>query len=186
MDWYDLQPDGLRYELLNGRIYEMQAERASHARAKGALYIALVNAIKARNVPCEAFIDSMAVRVDDKTVFEPDVLVQCGPPVPGSTVMMREPVIVVEVLSPSSVGRDLDVKPGEYLPLPTVQAYIVASQTEAACLAWVRGADGAFPTEPVEFAGDDVIAVARLGVALSVAEIYRGIPLTNEDSPPHG
>ena len=89
MDWYDQQPDGMRYELLNGRIHKMQGERASHARAKGALYIALVNAIKSRNSPCEAFVDSMAVRVDDKSVFEPDVLVQCGSPVPGDVQSVR-------------------------------------------------------------------------------------------------
>ena len=96
------------------------------------------------------------------------------------------PAIIVEVLSPSSVGRDLDVKPQEYLPLRTLEACIVASQTEAACLAWVRGSDGKFPSAPQEFAGDEVIAVPKLGVALNIAEIYRGIPLTTQDNPPHG
>ena len=119
-----------------------------------------------------------------QTIRNGDVVVEPLPVAPGSLSALQA-AIIVEVLSPSSIGRDLDAKPEEYLPQPTLEAYIVASQTEAACLAWVRGQDGTFPSEPVEFSGDDVIAVPKLGVALNVAEIYRGISLTTQDVPPY-
>jgi Uma2 family endonuclease len=44
------------------------------------------------------------------------------------------PALIVEVLSPSTTGIDLNTKPGEYLSIATLDAYIVASQTEASVL----------------------------------------------------
>jgi Uma2 family endonuclease len=114
----------------------------------------------------------------------PDVVVE---PVgaPRKSLSTLVPALVFEVLSPSTTSIDLDVKPAEYLALASLQAYVVASQDEAACLVWLRAADGRFPTEPVEFALCDVIAVPMLGVAISVADIYRDIlPSTPGTTPP--
>jgi Uma2 family endonuclease len=119
------------------------------------------------------------------TIRYGDVVVEAVP-VAVNSLSSLAPALIVEVLSPSSVVRDLDMKPAEYLVLGTLQAYIVASQKEPVCLAWLRGPDGSFAAEPVEFAGDDVITIAKLGVAVSIADIYRGIALNTQDPLPHG
>jgi Uma2 family endonuclease len=93
----------------------------------------------------------------------------------GDALSTLQAALIVEVLSPSSVQRDLDVKPAEYLTLATLQAYIVAGQDEAACQAWIRGTDGQFPGKPKEFGPADTIHVPSLGAAIPVADIYRGI-----------
>lgn len=111
----------------------------------------------------------------EETVRYPDVTVEIAGADPHS-LFTQKPVIAVEVLSPSSEERDLDVKPLEYLCIPTLQAYIVASQDEPACLVWLRGADGTFPAEPVEIKGQPgVIRVAQLSVEIALADVYRGI-----------
>jgi Uma2 family endonuclease len=118
------------------------------------------------------------------SIRHPDVVVE---PVGAShkSLSTLVPALIFEVLSPSTTSIDLDVKPAEYLALASLQAYVVASQDEAACLVWLRAADGRFPTEPVEFALCDVIAVPMLGVAISVADIYRDIlPSTPGITPP--
>jgi Uma2 family endonuclease len=86
-----------------------------------------------------------------------------------------QPALVVEVLSPASEERDLETKPEEYLALPTLQAYIVASQDEAACLVWMRGPDGTPPAEPVAITGHaGVIRAPGLAVGIKLGDVYRG------------
>ena len=175
------EPEG-RYEFERGRIVQqMTGGTQNHFRIAQRIILALLAQLDAAKW---AALQDWGVDTPKTVRFGDVVVYPAGQP--GNSVSTERPAMVVEILSPSSIKRDLDIKPAEYLALPTLEAYIVASQTEAACLAWVRGADGTFPVEPVEYAGDDMIAVARLGVALSIAEIYRGIPLTIEDSPPHG
>jgi Uma2 family endonuclease len=109
-----------------------------------------------------------------QSVRYPDVVVE---PVGGNAESLAtlEPVLVVEVLSPSTTSTDLNIKPGEYLSSASLQAYIVASQSEPACLVWVRGPNRTFPSEPVELDATGVIEIGLLGLRIAVADIYRGI-----------
>ena len=87
--------------------------------------LALREAIGARGLACEAFPDGMAVRVNDDTVYEPDALVRCGPALPGEAVEFDDPVVVVEVVSPSSRGIDRGAKLAGYFSLPSVRHYLI-------------------------------------------------------------
>ena len=104
--WAREQPEGFRYELVAGEVVAMAPERALHSRLKGRLYARLAEAMRSGNLPCEAFPDGMAVRVDVETIHEPDALVRCGPPIDGNAIQIVDPLIVVEVVSPSSRRRD--------------------------------------------------------------------------------
>ena len=73
--WALEQPAG-RFELSNGVVVAMAPERASHNQAKLNTAVALRGAIGARGLPCRAMTDGMAVRIDDRTVYEPDALVR--------------------------------------------------------------------------------------------------------------
>ena len=87
------------------------------------------------------------------------------------------PVLLVEVLSPSSVGRDLSVKLAEYVSLPSLQCYIVASQDEAMVWVWQRDSGtGAFSQIATEIAGPEgKISITSLGIEIALEEIYSGI-----------
>jgi len=122
--WADEQSEG-RYELVHGEVVAMAPERVGHARVKFAAGIALRGSLLAGGHPCEAMIDGVGVRVDDHTVFVPDVLVRCGPRTPDDVMAVSDPVIVVEVVSPSSRGIDSDVKLVGYFKLPSVRHYLV-------------------------------------------------------------
>ena len=54
----------------------------------------------------------MAVEIDEHTIYEPDALVRCGTPLPPDAIKLNDPVIVVEVLSPSTSARDPGAKLG--------------------------------------------------------------------------
>jgi len=51
--------------------------------------------------------------------------VRCGEPLPGDTVKLVDPIIVVEVLSPSTRARDAGAKLEDYFRLPSVRHYLI-------------------------------------------------------------
>lgn len=112
-----------------------------------------------------------------ETIRYPDVVVEPSDEPVGS-LCTRRAVVIVEVPSLSTGATDLDVKPAEYLSLDTLDAYIIASQDEAAMLVYERQADGHFPSEPREVAGRGAqldVNGRSVRFTLSLDVVYRGI-----------
>src|SRR5204862_152363 len=114
-----------RYELYDGVVYAMSPERAIHAETKLAVHLALVAAIRERSLPCHVLPDGMTVRIDAATAFEPDASVYCGAELPPSALEVTNPVIVVDVLSPSPQRIDSSVKLPAYFRAPSVMHYLI-------------------------------------------------------------
>ena len=107
------------------------------------------------------------------TIRYPDVVVErAGGQRKGLST--TTPTIIVEVLSPSTSELDLTVKPGEYMSLASLEAYIVASQDRPECTVWLRGADGRFPEVPQLISGRaSEIRIDRLGIAIPLGDVYQ-------------
>ena len=114
-----------RYELQDGRVLAMAPERIGHALVKTAVFAALREAIKRTALPCHAVPEGPAIRVDDQTAFIPDALVYCGPPLPPAVAEVPNPVIVVEVLSPSTERRDRTIKVAGYARVASLRHYLI-------------------------------------------------------------
>jgi hypothetical protein len=81
------------------------------------------------------------------------------------------------VLSPSTAGKDFTVQLEEYSAIPALQTCLVCSQDEPRAWVWARAADGMWPRRPVGLVGrDGAIALGGLGVKLTMAAIFRGMP----------
>lgn len=138
-----------RFELLDGRVYEMQSERAVHARVKFAIQTALSRAIERIGLPCEMFPDGMTVRIDTETAFEPDALVTCGPRVGDTDLEVKSPVIIVEILSPSTRNIDAATKFASYFRVPSVMHYLIVNPEHLPMVHHVRQPDGTILTRIV-------------------------------------
>ena len=101
--WAEAQ-DG-RWELQDGALVAMAPERVAHFETKLRAAVALERAVERAGVPCRVFPDGAGVRIDARTVFEPDALVYRGPRPPPAALEISNPVIVVEVLSASTAAR---------------------------------------------------------------------------------
>jgi Uma2 family endonuclease len=121
LTWAETQ-DG-RWELFDGVPVAMAPERAIHGRVKLRVANALERAIEAAGLPCQALLDSVAVRIDRHRSYQPDALVYCGAPVPDSALEVSNPIVVVEVLSPSNAMKDLPDKLVGYLLVPSIRHY---------------------------------------------------------------
>ncbi len=161
--WAEAQPG--RYELYNGALYPLTPERVAHARLKFAVQKELEAAIRKAGLPCHMLPDGMTVRVADDTAHEPDALVYCGPELPPSAVEVPSPVIVVEVLSPSTRFIDASAKLAGYFRLPSVAHYLIFDPDRPVVVHHARGRGDAILTHIV---GDGTIRLDPPGFAIDL------------------
>lgn len=166
--------EGYRYEWVRGWIMQQQAGGTRRHGRVGAGFIRVLG--QAVNL------ETWAVSTADRLIHMPastryaDAMVERIDTATDDSVETDKPVLLVEVLSPTSEERDLSVKPAEYLALASLDTYIVASQDAVLCYVWQRGPDGSFNEEPRKVEGrDQMIQVPGLGIAIPLAEVYRGI-----------
>jgi Uma2 family endonuclease len=113
---------------------------------KFSVQTALSDGIRNAGVPCHMLPDDMTVRVGNRTAHEPGALVYCGPKLPGSTVEVPAPVIVVEVLSPSTRRIDAARKLAGYFSLPSVHHYLIVDPESLPVIHHGRQDDGTILT----------------------------------------
>ncbi len=135
-----------RFDLHAGTVYAMAPERAARAELKFAIQRALPDAIVTRRLSCHMLPDGMTVRIDDTTAYEPDALVYCGPTVAPDAIEIDQPVILVEVLSPSTRHIDASAKLAGYFKLPSVQHYLIIDPERPTVVHHARRDDGTILT----------------------------------------
>ena len=184
-----------KFELHNGYVvpknrdpetWAMAPERVRHADVKLEATIALRQAIQATNLPCRAHIDGLGVRISDGIIYEPDALVRCGEPLDGDTAEINDPVIVVEVLSPSTSGTDYGAKLRNYFSLPSVQHYLVIDPEGRRLVHYTR-------QEGVDTYLTRILATGPLtldppGIEIRVDDVFADLPpdIPEESSPATG
>lgn len=169
--WAMSQPKG-RYELVRGEVFAQASERARHNIAKLAIARALQDAVKKAGLPCTVFTDGMTVKIDEFTAREPDAAVQCGPKVDLDAVLLEEPLIVVEVISPSSERDDTGSKLLEYFSLSSVQHYLIVDPFKPALIHHARQAGGDIRTQ-IHTSGQ--VTLAPPGLEVEVGGVLAGV-----------
>ena len=164
------------FELKGGRIADMTGGTKGHARI-----IARIMAVLLRRLDLAVWsitTTDLAVEIGDDIRY-PDIIVE-PLDTANSALSTDAPVFIVEVLSPSSLALDLNIKAAEYMSLPSLEAYLVAAQDEMRMWLWQRPAGNCtqrpFPKHPEELAGSEaMLRLAALAVEVPLGEIYGGI-----------
>jgi Uma2 family endonuclease len=165
LPWAEAQERG-RYELHEGEVIAMSPERAAHWKVKFNAAIALRQAIQLASLNCHAVPDGATVRISQRTAFEPDALVYCGEEVPGNSLEVPNPVIVVEVLSPGTQMTDLRDKLRGYFTVASVHHYLIVDPEKQMVIHHARGQGDVLQTRLVS-AGELRLDPPGLTVALA-------------------
>jgi Uma2 family endonuclease len=158
-----------RWEIENGVAYAMAPERLEHTRVKLETVLALRNAIRRAGLNCEAVTDAVAVRITARTAYQPDALVYCGPRLPPDVREVPAPVVVVEVLSPSTEWRDASRKLVGYFSLPGVAHYLVLDPRDRSLVHHRRAEGGLIETRILY---DGPLRLDPPGLELTVGELF--------------
>ncbi len=168
--WCAGQPEG-RYERVDGELIAMSPERFGHARTKQAIFLALLTAMAQTRSVCEVFIDSVAV-CSGESDYLPDVLINCGKPPDAEQMVAPNPVVIAEVLSPSTSAVDTGGKLAAYFHIPSVAHYLIVHPTRRQVIHHARG-DGLINMR-ILASGD--IRMDPPGITIGMETIYAHLP----------
>lgn len=109
-------PDDQRVELIDGVFYDMAAPTTIHQAIGGAIYKFLLDHVWEHGGACMPLISPVDVQLDcdDKTVVQPDVMIVCDRSKFQNGRVFGAPDMLVEVLSPSTRKKDMQLKAYKY------------------------------------------------------------------------
>lgn len=172
MDLIARFPDEERWELLDGEPVLMAPQTERHQRLVGALFARCRELARAKDSVALPGLGLLSDEVDDYAPIA-DVVVRCGPAVEGG--YAKDPVLVGEVLSPSTMRWDRGGKVEFYQSIPSLQVILIVYQDEVRIEAWLR--DGAEWRREVRQGRAATLDLPALGGTVTLAEIYSDIPL---------
>jgi Uma2 family endonuclease len=131
--------------------------------------MALKAAVVRSGLPCHVLADGPTVRIDDHTAYEPDALVYCGQELPGDALVVPNPVIIVEVLSPTTMHTDTSAKLIGYFKLPSVRHYLIVDPDARSVTHHSRSAEDSVSASDVT---SGTIQLDPPGLSIDVSEIF--------------
>jgi Uma2 family endonuclease len=162
----------VRHEFVGGEVFAMAGGEDRHATAAGNLYIALRQHL--RGTPCRVYGSDVKLQVEPADAFfYPDLMVTCSARDAADRLVKREPVLVVEVLSPSTAGFDRGAKFAAYRTLPSLQEVLLVDVATRSADLYRRGADGLWVLHPS--AGDDPVVLASVGLTVTAEALWAEI-----------
>jgi Uma2 family endonuclease len=158
-----------RWELYNVVPYRMPPERTGHIKVKYTVFLALLRSIQHASVPCHLLGDGAGIRISRHVMHMPDALIYCGPELPDDALEIPNPVIVVDVASPSTRKADETVKLSGYFSLPSLQHYLIVDPDGPAVIHYRRQPDG---TALRSLVHEGTLALTPPGIEVGVAEMF--------------
>jgi Uma2 family endonuclease len=161
----------VRHEYLDGEIYAMAGGSPDHAALAAAVIAALGSRLPSG---CRIFTSDLRLRIPATGLSTyPDAAVVCGPTerAPDDRLAVTNPVLLVEVTSPSTEDYDRGEKLRHYKSLPSVREVLIVSHREPRLTVHRRQGDKKWSEETAGLG--EGVALASLGTELAVGEVYR-------------
>ena len=166
--WERDQPE--KHEYAGGAITMMTGASLAHATITMNVAFALRQAL--RGTGCRPFVNDAKVIASDSVRY-PDNVVTCQP-VSGTDDIVREPIVVIEVISPSTEREDRGRKKFDYFATPSIQQYAIVEQDARRVDLYTR-TGASWTDEIVE--GNSVLKLPPIGVEISLDTVYEDTEL---------
>jgi Uma2 family endonuclease len=169
------KPRNERWELIDGRVVKlMVGARWSHHLIIQNLLVGLRQRLRQKGSNCQVFTETFYMK--DKAVQSatlPDVMVRCGP-IPPEATSFDDPLVLAEVVSPGSVGRDRAEKWSVYRRLGSLRHYVLIERDSAVIDVFDRTGEAWANCRRLEGLAA-VLDLPALGVSVPLAEIYADV-----------
>ena len=177
-DWAEAQD--ARYEFDGFQPVAMTGGNLGHSSLIRNVNVQLTNRLRGKT--CEPLGPDAGVATVGDTVRYPDAVVTCTP-FSNQDRLVPNPVVVFEVISPSSVRTDRVTKLREYQAVPTIRRYVIV-EPDAATVTVLSRDHANEPFRAAGLAGDDTLQLPEIGIEIPVAAIYEGIAFDNTAEDP--
>lgn len=166
----------VKYEYVYGEVYAMAGTSDNHNRIVNEIIARLV--VHLRDSHCEPFSGDIKVRANPDVYYYPDVLVSCEEN-PENPYFRNNPILIIEVLSPSTQEIDRREKLLFYQQIPSVQEYAVVEQKKMHVEIHRRQPDGRWITYYFNQNADEEVEFQSVELTMTLGEIYRRVKFEN-------
>lgn len=164
-------PSPVRHEYVDGEVFAMAGSSDNHNLIAGEFVFALKSRL--RGSRCKVFFNDIKVRVTSRIYYYPDILVSCEER-PENPYFRNEPVLIIEITSPSTERVDRREKLLYYQSMPSLAEYVVADQDKMNVEVHRRQPNGGWLTyyfnEPT-----DVVELQSVNLTIPLPELYAQI-----------
>ncbi|MFL5253503.1 MAG: Uma2 family endonuclease [Rhodopila sp.] len=167
LEWEERQE--LRYEFDGFEPMAMTGGTSAHSAIQ--VNIAVAVGGRLRGEPCRLFSSDLKIQVAGSIRY-PDAFVVCTPVRPNA-IVVTEPVVVFEVLSPSTASTDINTKNLEYRDTPSIRRYVMLAQDSRHATVFERVGDDWIGHV---LSDDAVLAMPEIGVKCRWLSSMRASP----------
>lgn len=160
-------------EYYRGEIFAMAGAGFNHNRItenmSGELYIAL------RGKSCQSFSRDMRVHIPENTLYTyPDLLIVCGKPelLDQQKDTVLNPSVIIEILSPNTVGYDTGQKFHLYRSIPSLTEYVLIDSQKIGADVHRKGEHGVWYLASAAYDIEGSIEIGHIGLTLQMTDIY--------------
>jgi len=166
-----------KHEFYNGKIIKMSGAKPYHNIIAANIIAALINALEKNEK--EYFVltsDSKIYNPRLNSFLYPDAVVICEniELYPGSSTVITNPLLIVEVLSPSTEEHNRTGKFYDYKLIPSFKEYVLVWQTIPSVTASYKIADRTWQDTEAEGL-DSSIYLQSINCSIDLKKVYRGI-----------
>ena len=145
----------------------MTGGTSDHSAIERNLILALGSRLRGKL--CQAYTSNLKIRVAGSIRY-PDAFV-VGSPVPTGILVVTDPVVVFEVLSPGTASTDIGAKNQEHRDTPSIQRYVMLTQDLQQATVFAR-AGGDWVGRIVS--GNAMLDLPEIGISVPLVELYEG------------
>lgn len=164
----------LKHEFDGLKPLAMVGVTCAHAIIQTNLAASLANRLRGR--PCKFYGSDLKIEVAGHIRY-PDGFVACSA-VTNDAKVVRDPVVIFEILSPSTASTDRIIKNAEYRATPSVRRYVMLEQDRIGATVFTRVGDDWIGHILLE---DAFLQMPEIGIELPLADLYEGLVFENDD-----
>jgi Uma2 family endonuclease len=170
-----------KHEYYNGDIFSMSGAKYQHNLVTGNIYSALK--VKLKGKVCTPLMSDTRVHIEKNSLFTyPDVSVVCGEPsfLNDDELNLLNPIVIFEVLSPSTQSYDRGEKFSLYRDIPTLKEYIVVDPQNVRVEIYYINSHGIWEVKEYENIME-TLRITSIKITLKLGVIYEGTKIDTGD-----
>jgi len=160
-----------RHEYYRGEVFARVGGRRGHSRVIANLARHLGNHLD--GTPCQVFSEGMKVQIADDGVVYPNVFVTCGKMFRQDEQVIGDPVLVIEVLSPSTQGQDRSLKFACYRRLPSLREYALVDPETRRVEVFRPADDGHWKL--FDMSEDESLVLTSVDCRIALRSVFQGM-----------
>ncbi len=176
-EYFDLERSSEeKYEFFDGRVFAMGGVSPEHSQIESNLNVILRLGLRDRG--CRVFTSNLRIKVPALPPYRyPDLSVVCDRPEyeeVGGLMMLVNPVVLIEVLSPTTEAFDRGDKFTYYKSIPSFREYLLVAQHRPHVTHFSKSVDGTWTYEEFNDLAD-AFTLESVGCDIPLVEVYRDI-----------